>query len=1016
MPAPTSAALQVLHTHSTMSMLDGASRIEDYLKHCKRNCLCGCGITDHGYLMGLHDLLTTSKKKDKEKNLIYGGVKPIAGCEFYMMPREDHVFAGKQYNYFHITIWAKNLTGYKNLMALGSRAWEDGRIQVMPFGRKVPRITMDDLALFNEGLICGSGCIEGPFGKPMRMGETDDAIKNINMLHEIFGDRLFFELMPHSVSNNYRKDECVEVNVEGGYLLRFHPDDVLETDRGTLAAKDLVEIGCAEIIRATPIRTQEQLLSDELGRLGLTNSWANDRAFGPDIGGPIEAAIPIAGSWKMAKGRFLGNECNASKINGCEQLFVNRAVVDICRQLKGKLLMTLDAHFVNPEDKDIQDILLQNGNKDGWRFSTSYYQMGTEQAWENWERYHATIPGYEAAFIEGVEHNTTLVDMVEVYDLPKSFHLPDPELPSSISSRTDLDRNGKLEMMTYQRIIDHGRLPTDNEKRMIYLKRLRKEMDVIARNPSFNFLSYFLGIEQDITSYAMETGDIPGPGRGSAAGCLLAYLLKITHLDPIEWDLSFERFLSLGRIARGKFPDIDMDFGEPGKIVQHLQEKYGERFARICTNGTMKLKMAIKDVSRIVLQTQHIKENADTINDLCSTIENPPQGVSITKWLYGYTDDDGNTHAGYIESNEKLQSFFASHPNIKDMIDRLLDVPKSIGKHASAYCISDVPISEVVPMCKVSGESCTQFTMKPVEQLGLIKMDLLALNTMNDIKGCLKLIKERHGVDVDVYKIPHCERTMDYFCAGRTETVFQFKSSIATDLCKRIKPRSIEDLAQLTANGRPGTMQALMEDGKTTLIDAWVARRQGVMPVTYLHPDLEEVLATTHGIPCFQEQIMKIFMRCCGYSEEKSDEIREVIGKKQRGVMEGLLADIRIRLQNAGWSVSQIESFISLCVAASSYSFNRCLSLDTRVNSVRGTIEIADVEVGDRIEAYDHDTGQIHFVEVIDVMDSESELWEIELEDGKKITSSLKHKYMCEDGEMRPLSEILEKDLAVMST
>jgi DNA polymerase-3 subunit alpha len=645
-------------------------------------------------------------------------------------------------------------------------------------------------------------------------------------------------------------------------------------------------------------------------------------------------------TWQLKEGQFVGNECawpSSGGVHGCKQRHVNEFVVQQARRLESPLLLTLDAHFVKPETKMVQDILLQNGNKNGWRASSAYYQMDTEQAWAAWVKNHGSSPDHSKIFQEAVENNTAFADMIESITIETKYHLPEVEFPIEIQA-AHCDQNQKLIAFLMKRILYHGRMPRDPSLRDTYLVRLQKEIEVIANNGRINFLPYFLIIDLEICSHVRERGHLVGPGRGSAAGSLLSYLLKITHLDPIAWNLSFERFLSLGRIRRGKFPDIDLDFGDPKLVVDHLKTKYGERFARICTTGTAKLKGAIRDVSRILLRTGDDPGLAKKVNDLCETIENTPQGADIHKWLYGHEDSEGS-HPGYIVSNAELAQFFVDYPEVKAMVDEVLDVPRSVGRHASAYCISDEPIHTIVPMCRIKDEDCTQFTMDPVQELGLIKMDFLGLNTLNDIEGAIRIIEERRGIKIDIYRMetaypgkinrgdtiginindPAVYRS---FCEGDTATVFQFKTGVATPLCRDIKPKNLHDLASITANGRPGTMYALMEDGETTLIDEWRERRAGRKPVTYLHPDLEPILKPTDGIYTFQEQIMASFVKCCGYTEEQADEIREIIGKKKLESMSKLLPEIRQRLADRRWAADQIESFISLCVAASSYSFN----------------------------------------------------------------------------------------------
>jgi DNA polymerase-3 subunit alpha len=208
----------------------------------------------------------------------------------------------------------------------------------------------------------------------------------------------------------------------------------------------------------------------------------------------------------------------------------------------------------------------------------------------------------------------------------------------------------------------------------------------------------------------------------------------------------------------------------------------------------------------------------------------------------------------------------------------------------------------------------------------LIKFDILGLNTLNDIGNCIRLIKDRHGVDIDLYNIPEDDDAVyKDFHAGRTETVFQFNGAIPTKVCKEIKPNSIMDLAAITAACRPGTLYAEIEnpDGtKSTLIDLWKKRKAGKMPVEYLHPSLEPILSSTSGIFLFQEQINRMFVECCGYSPEMADEMREIIGKKKKDKMDEIIPDVKDRLRKNGWSKNQIEAIISLCVAASNYVFN----------------------------------------------------------------------------------------------
>jgi len=629
-------------------------------------------------------------------------------------------------------------------------------------------------------------------------------------------------------------------------------------------------------------------------------------------------------SWKKTEKDFVGIECSPFHKSGDLQRHANECVVKIAQSLHKPLLLTLDSHFIRPDQKFIQDILLKGSDKDGWHFHGTYAQYTMEEAWLMWQERHPSLANMAAKFAEGVESNSELVSRIERIELKKEFHLPEVDFPIEIRSM-DKTIDEKLMEYTIQLVSKYGRFPsTDDPQRPEYVARLREELGVIANNGVLNFLPYFITLSEEVCRPAREREILMSPGRGSSCGSLLTYLLKITHLDPIKWGLSFARFLSLARINRGKFPDIDLDFGDPSVITGALKDKFGDLFARICTTNTLKPKSAIRDVSRVVLDTKENEEAARLVDAVCASLSLVPQGVSdLQKWIYGWQDEEGG-HPGEIDINAALSGFFTTYPEIERGVVDILGVPRSLGRHASAYCLSDAPISESLPMCIINDEVCTQYTMGPVEAMGFLKIDFLGLNTLKDIASCLRQIKNRHGIDIDIYTLPDEDPlTFGAFCRGQNETVFQFSSKIGVDICKRIQPRKIADLSDITAAGRPGTMYALMEDGKTTLIDAWIKRRTGKERAQYTHPDMEGALSGTLGIAIYQESLQRLFEDCCGFNPERADEVREIIGKKKKDQMDALIPEIRSILLNRGWEGSQVESFISLCISASSYAFNK---------------------------------------------------------------------------------------------
>lgn len=256
MRPPTNKPIHILHAHSKWSVLDGAATVDEYVEYAKANGLGACANTEHGMVLGLHDLVTKCHK---------AGIKPICGNEIYLMPRPDYQFKGKEYKYNHLTLWAQNEVGYKNLMAISSRSWGADRV-TMAFGNPKPRVNWEDLDLYREGIICGSGCIEGPIAKPILRGEHQEAYKNAAILKDIFGDRLFFEVMPHLVDRNYH-EEAVEVTNEAGRTFTFALSDTVDTPEGRMTVVDAMKKGVLEISDPVPARAGQGVFSDEPQRL-----------------------------------------------------------------------------------------------------------------------------------------------------------------------------------------------------------------------------------------------------------------------------------------------------------------------------------------------------------------------------------------------------------------------------------------------------------------------------------------------------------------------------------------------------------------------------------------------------------------------------------------------------------------------------------------------------------------------------------------------------------------------------
>jgi DNA polymerase-3 subunit alpha len=873
--SPVKTRLSPLHCHSVYSTLDGASSVDDYIAWCKKHGAPGLALTDHGLQIGLLELYVKAKK---------AGVSPIPGCEFYVAFDKGHEFVSKRKDYAHITVWAVSEAGYRNLIKLGSMSWQDDTLPgwIKEKGKTVyksvdkprvlrmwggkqqkPRITLDELFAHNEGLVIGSGCLIGLLSNSVLDGNINQAERYLARLLEVFKGRLFMEVFPHVCDHDFNRESK----------------------------------------------------------------------------------------------RFEANECTDISPDGDAQRTANLVNIALAQANNVPLLMTIDSHFTTPDMKKIQDILLSQGEEGGWTFYNSYHMMTTEEAWAFWSSVYGDDKENRLIFAEAVENNDALVEMAKGLEISDQYRQPTPDIPIEIQGQGSEADQIKATLLKW--VDHHGRMRWDDDK---YVDRLMMEIRVICDNGVENLGPYFLFLEKECR-WAAEHSILSAPGRGSGAGSLLCYLLKITHLDPFKFDLPFERFLSQARVNRGKFPDIDWDLSNRDLLVAHLREELGDLMAQCSTVITLKVRSAIKDACSGLLGW---KKNDPRLEAVTKTVENEPMGVASKDFLLGYKDADGVFHDGHLLENPVLGDFFKKYPEVQEAVMQLLGIPRSISRHASAYLISNAPISDSVPTMTISGVLCTQYNsnaaFNAVEKAGLIKFDLLRVNTLDDISSCIRMVQKKMGYRVDevrlkfageehrttlgdlridqlpmpdgsildVYDLPDDPHVFRDLSDGRTETVFQMNSPLMTGFTKRIKPKTQMDLSHIVALVRPGPLEAQVGEsynGKPlTMTEAFIHRRDGDIPIAYAHPDMEPLLKDTYGTAVYQEQLQAMFSALAGYSLEEADELREILAKKKKQELERRLPELRLRLEERGWSREQVEVFVSLCIASSAYSFNRAHS------------------------------------------------------------------------------------------
>jgi len=529
----------------------------------------------------------------------------------------------------------------------------------------------------------------------------------------------------------------------------------------------------------------------------------------------------------------------------------NQGLLALHRKTGIPLVATNDTHYLHKGDHEAHDVLLAIGS--GRKVSDE-----NRLRYDKDEFYFKSAAEMAGVFPDQPDALSATVRIAEMcdFEMGTAGSFPHFDVPPGFTVDSYFEQVSRDGFAERRRVLD----PLGDAGRLrygvtAYEERLDKEIAVIKRA---GFAGYFL-IVWDFIRYARERGIPVGPGRGSAAGSLVAYSLRITDVDPIENDLIFERFLNEERISP---PDVDIDFCENrrGEVIEYVTRKYGrDNVAQIITFGTMKAKAVVRDVGRVLeLPYAEVDKIAKMIPfDLKMTLEKA------------------------LEESPPLKDAYDADEKVKELIDisrRLEGTTRHASTHAAGVVIAPRPLTEFVPLFKGStGDLTTQFDMKGVERIGLLKMDFLGLRTLTLIDNCVKMIAADEGVVVDMEKLPTDDAaTYELFTAGKTSGLFQFESEGMRDILRRFKPDRLEHLTALNALYRPGPMQ---------MIEDFIKRRHGLTEVTYEVPELEPILSGTYGVMVYQEQVMKIASALAGFSLGEADILRKAMGKKKADVM-----------------------------------------------------------------------------------------------------------------------------------
>lgn len=581
------------------------------------------------------------------------------------------------------------------------------------------------------------------------------------------------------------------------------------------------------------------------------------------------------------------------------QMEVNEALIKLAKETAVPLVATNDSHYLKKEDDVAQDILLciQNKKKITDNDRMKMIGFGDYSIRSNTEMIAAFshVP-------EAIENTLKIAEACNVEIKLGDTQLPYFKVPEGYDGNSYLRKICEVGLVKRyglikeadgfkleegREVIPHG---LDLEK---ITSRLNYELEVIA---NMGWPSYFL-IVADFVTWSREQKIVVGPGRGSAAGSLVCYLSGITNLDPLQYDLLFERFLNPDRVS---MPDIDLDFADArrAEVINYVSEKYGhDHVAQIITFGTMAARAAIRDVGRVL----------DVPYDYCDKISK-----SIPMFM---------KLAEALETVPEVKEMYANEPEAKKVLDyakKLEGVARHSSTHACGVLITKSPLTDYVPIQYVSSADqsiVSQYSLHPVEDLGLLKMDFLGLKNLTIIEASLKIIKNTRGQEIDIDKIPLDDKlAYQLFRKGETTGVFQFESSGMKRYLKELKPTEFEDIIAMVALYRPGPMEWIPD---------YVARKNGKKKVSYLHEKLEPILARTYGVAIYQEQVMQIARSLAGFTPGEADVLRKAMGKK----IASLLAEQKEKFVDGcvknGIYKELAEQVYSFIEPFAGYGFNR---------------------------------------------------------------------------------------------
>jgi DNA polymerase-3 subunit alpha len=795
-----------LHNHTQFSLLDGASSIPRLYSKAITDEMPAVAITDHGNMFGVFEFVAQAWKKTKVvgkdengKDIIEPVVKPIVGCEFYLVTdRHKRSFTGGEKDKrYHQLLLAKDEVGYRNLVKMCSLGYMEGL-----YG-KYPRIDKALIVQYHEGLIATTCCLGAEVPRTILEQGEDAGEKAFKWWLDLFGDDFYVEFQRHDIPDQIKANEV---------LLKF----AKKYNVPIIASND------SHYVDVEDYNAHDILLCINTGEKQATEKMKD---FGDDDGG-------------MKNKRFA---------------------------------------FYNDQ---------------------FYFKTTDEMS----DLFH-DLP-------EAIDNTGLIVDKIKPLKLERDILLPHFKVPEKFNDNQDQ----YLEHLTWE-----GARKRYQDITPEIEERLNFELFTIR---TMGFAGYFL-IVSDFIQKGREIGVFVGPGRGSAAGSAVAYCIGITNIDPIKYNLLFERFLNPDRKS---MPDIDTDFDDSGrqKVIDYVVDKYGKnQVAHIVTYGTMAAKSSIKDVARVM------DLPLPEANALAKLVPDKP-GISLKRVLHAPIDKSTPTDKSLQDKEDLRDEDLTNVKRIREIYEedslasvilheaeKLEGSVRNTGIHAAGIIIAPSDLSDLLPVSasKEVNLLITQFEGSIIESAGVIKMDFLGLKTLSILKDALELIKLNYDVDIVLDDLPLDDlKTYELYQRGDTNGTFQFESPGMQKHLRDLKPDKFADLIAMNALYRPGPLQ---------YIPNFIKRKHGIETIEYDLPEMEEYLADTYGITVYQEQVMLLSQKLAGFSKGDADVLRKAMGKKDRKTLDKMKSKFIDGAVAKNLPVDKLEKVWTDWEAFAQYAFNK---------------------------------------------------------------------------------------------